>query len=345
MNFAGAADWISTGAIHVPVFERQIMDRTRKRGILLQKVTTKAATGHPTRYFEKEAHASKHTWINPRAIDHALDTEINRIEHSALIKAMVDGITFTLFDHEVTQQQGLFGDLQAQDLAEVVTDMLDAQDRAVWTGTAESLMDSTNADYCSLITQITKTGTIAADARLTQAIIDAVAVLMYNKQYKATPTAIYMNPLDKATLDNQEMEAKDKIKTYDVDVLPGIVVQGVMTAAGILPIITDIYCPRGKIAILDERLLERQYVTTPNPRMYMIGGGEDIRTQKRDLATRYIAILFDTFIVRAASYGHMILTIAGSEETDTFSSRVVTIDSTTTSASTAVTIGGGNATP
>ena len=341
MDFA--ADYIGTGAIHVPVFERQILDRTRKRGTLLQRVTTKAATGHPTRYFEKEAHNSAHTWINPRQIDHALDTAINRIEHSAYIKALVDGITFTMFDREVTQQQGLFGDLQAQDLAEVVTDMLDAQDRAVWTGTATSLMDSTHNDYCPLTTQITKTGTITSDARLSQAIIDGVAVLMYNKKYKATPTAIYMNPLDKARLDNQEMDAKDKIKTYDVEVLPGIIVNGIMTAAGKLPIITDIYCPVGKIAILDEHLLERQYITTASPRLYQIGGGEDIKGQKHDLATRYIAVLFDTFVVRAASYGHMILTIDGVAN-ETFKSKYVAIDSTTTSASTTITIASGDST-
>ncbi|MBR1579748.1 MAG: hypothetical protein IJ668_04545 [Selenomonadaceae bacterium] len=343
MNFTGAADYISTGAIHVPVFERQIMDRTKKRGTLLQRIQTKAATGHPTRYFEKEAHTSKHSWIDPRAIDHALNTEITRVERSAYIKALVDGITFTLFDYEVTQQQGLFGNLQAQDLAEVVTDMLDAQDRAVWTGTADSLMDSTKKDYCSLITQITKTGTILSGVRLTTAIIEAVAALMYNKQYKVTPTAIYMNPLDKAELDTQEMEAKDKVKTYDVEILPGIVINGIMTSAGILPIITDIYCPKGKIAILDESLIERQYVTSATPRLYQIGGGEDIKNQKHDLATRYIAILFDTFIVRAPSYGHMILTIAGSSG-DALTSKYVGVDSTTTSASTTITIGGGSST-
>lgn len=344
MNFAPAADYIGTGALHVPVFERQIMDRTRKRGTLLQRVTTKAATGHPTRYFEKLAHDSKHIWIDPRAIDHALDTEIERVERSAYIKALVDGITFTLFDHEVTQQQGLFGDLQAQDLAEVVSDMLDAQDRAVWTGTADDLMDSTKKDYCSLITQITKTGTIASDARLSGAIRDGVAALTYNKQYRATPSAIYMNPLDKAVLDNQELDAKDKIKTYDMEIDPGITVTGIMTAAGKLPIITDVYCPRGKIAILDEHLLERQYVTTPNPRLFQIGGGENIKDQTHDLATRYIAILFDTFIVRAPSYGHLILTIAGADG-DALPSQYVSIDSTTTSATTTITVGGGSATP
>lgn len=315
-----AADYIGTGALYVPVFEQQIMDKTRKRGTLMQRVKAKKATGHPTRYFEKVAHDSKHQFIDPRNIDHALNTEIQRVERSAYIKAMVDGITFGKFDYEVTQQQGLFGDLQAQDLSEVVTDMLDAQDRNVWEGTATSLMDSTNKEYCSILTQITKSGTIARDARLTAAIADAVAVLMYNKQYKVTPTAIYMNPLDKARLDNQEKEATDKTKFYDVEVLPGIKIDGIMTSAGILPIITDIYCPAGKIAIVDENLLERQYITSASPRLYQLG-------TEKDLATRFIAILFDTFIVRGGSYGHMVLTIDG-VDASTSPSKIVTISAT-----------------
>ena len=315
-----AADYIGTGALYVPVFEQQIMDKTKKRGTLLQRVKTKKATGHPTRYFEKVAHDSKHQFIDPRNIDHALNTEIQRVERSAYIKAMVDGITFGKFDYEGTQQQGLFGDLQAQDLSEVVTDMLDAQDRNVWEGTATSLMDSTNKEYCSILTQITKSGTIARDARLTAAIADAVAVLMYNKQYKVTPTAIYMNPLDKARLDNQEKEATDKTKFYDVEVIPGIKIDGIMTSAGILPIITDIYCPAGKIAIVDENLLERQYITSASPRLYQLG-------TEKDLATRFIAILFDTFIVRGGSYGHMVLTIDG-VDASTSPSKIVTISAT-----------------
>ena len=304
MTFAAAtADYIGTGAIHVPIFEPQILDNTRKRGVLLQRVQVKAATGHPTRYFEKVAHESKHKFINPRAIDHLLDTKIDHVEHSAYIKAIVDGITFTKFDREVYIQQGsTFGNLEAQALDEVVTDMLDAQDRAVWTGAATSLMDSTSPEYCSLITQITKKGEIAKDARLVKGIIANIAALMNNKEYAVRPTAIYMNPIDKALLDAQEMDEKDKIKVYDVEVVPGIKVNGIMTAAGILPIITDIYCPEHKIAVLDEKQIERQYVASPTPRIYQLG-------TEKDLATRYISVLFDTFIVRAAKYGHMIIDI------------------------------------
>ena len=99
MSFANAtADYIGTGALYVPVFESQIMDKTRKRGTLLQRVKAKAATGHPTRYFEKLAHDTKEKFIDPRAIDHALDTQVQRVERSALIRAEVDGVTFGKFD-------------------------------------------------------------------------------------------------------------------------------------------------------------------------------------------------------------------------------------------------------
>lgn len=305
MDFAAAeADYIGTGALYVPVWEQQILDKTRKRGTLMQRVQTKKATGHPTRYFEKLAHESKHQFVDPRTgLSHALDTQITREGRSAYIRAMVDGITFGMFDKEVTAQQGLFGDLQAQDLQEVITDMLDAQDKAVWTGAAKSLMDSASTEYCSVLTQITKTGTIAAGTRLTKGIIENVANLMYNKQYKVTPTAIYMNPLMKAKLDAQEMDAADKVKTYDVEVVPGVKIDGIMTSAGILPLITDIYCPENKIVVVDESMLERQYVTSDVPRLFQFG-------LEQGLAQRYIAVLFDTFIVRGGSYGHMVIDVA-----------------------------------
>lgn len=315
MDFAAGADFIGTGAIHVPVWDTNILDMTRKRGTLLQRVRTKQATGHPTRYFEKLAHDSKHQFIDPRKINHNLDTEVQRVGRSAYIKAMVDGITFGLFDKEVyyNAQGARFGDLQTQDLQEVISDMLDAQDRAVWTGTAKDLMDDTNPEYCSVLTQVKKHIPIAKGARLTTAIIGGVAQLMYNKQYRVQPTAIYMNPLDKALLDEQEMaeSLRDKIKVYDVEVVAGLKCPAIMTAAGILPIITDVYCPVGKILIANEDMFERQYVTTDAPRLFQMG-------TEKDLNMRYIAILFDVFIVKGGDYGHMVMEIEGrTEETAT----------------------------
>lgn len=305
MSFAAAtADYIGNEGIHVPVFEKTILDNTKKRGVLLQRVGAKPATGHPTRYFERVPHDSKHAFIDPRKIDHALNTKVDIEERSAYIKAMVDGITFTKFDREVYNQQGsTFGDFEAHNLSEVITDMLDAQDKAVWTGAATSLMDSSSTEYCSLLTQVTNKGTIAKDARLVKGIMANVATLMNNAKYNASPTAIYMNPLDVEKLNEQEMDERDKIKIYDTEVVEGLRVPSIMTAAGILPIVADRYCPQNKIAILNEKLIERQYVASATPRIYQLG-------TEKDLATRFIAVLFDTFIVRGGNYGHMIVDIA-----------------------------------
>ena len=305
MSFASAtADYIGNEGVEVPVFEKVILDNTKKRGTLLQRVQAKAATGHPTRYLERVPHDSKHAWIDSRMIDHKLDSQVTLEEHSAYIKALVDGITFTKFDREVYSQQGSqFGDLEAQNLNEVVTDMLDAQDKAVWTGAAKDLMDSTSPEYCSLLTQITNKGTIAKDARLVKGIMDNVAALMNNAHYNVRPTAIYMNPLDLAKLNSQELDEKDKIKVFDTEVVEGLRVPSIMTAAGVLPLITDVYCPQNKIAILDEKMIERQYVASATPRIYQLG-------TEKDLATRYIAVLFDTFIVKGANYAHMIVDVA-----------------------------------
>ena len=332
MNFAAAtADYIGTGALYVPIFEKEIMDNTRKRGTLLQRVKSKAANGHPTRYFEKTPHDNKTAFINPRTIDHALDTKVDRVERSAYIKACVDGITFGLFDKAVTDQQGIYSGLQGEDLNEMITDMLDAQDQAVWKGGAKDLMDSTSTEYCNILTQIKKTATVAKDARLTKAIMEAVAALMYNKKYTVHPTAIYMNPTDKQLLLSQEMDQKDKMKIYDLQVLPGIVISGIMTAAGVLPLIEDIYCPVGKIVITDESLLERQYVKSAAPQMYQLG-------TEKDLAQRYIAVAFDTFIVRGGNYGHMVVTIDGRTEETAIAAgtEVITINGTEDSPSTNV---------
>lgn len=303
------ADYVGAGAIYVPVFEKEILDLTRKRGIALQRVKTKKATGHPTRYIEKVAGTNKANFVNPRNLTHGLDTVPQRVEKSALIRAIVNGITFGKFDVEVTNQQDLFNDLQAEDLQEMVNDMLRIQDEKFWTGAAENLNDANSAEYCGVLKQITKTGTIADGVRMVQGIKSMVAELMANKQYDVMPSAIYMNPLTLDRLEIEEMDAQDKVKFYDVEVVAGIKVRGIMTAAGILPIIADPFLPvvdkgtayEHKIVIVSENLIERQYVTADVPRIYQLG-------TDASLAQKFVGVLFDTIIVKGADVGHAILT-------------------------------------
>ena len=304
-----ASDFIGTGAIHVPVFEKEILDLTRQRGVAFQRIRAKKATGHPTRYMEKLVHVNKAGFVDPRVLNHAQDTTANRVEKSALVRALVNGITFSKFDVEVTEDQDLFNDLVAEDLQDMILDMGRMQDEALWVGDSANLMDGTKAGYTGLLTQISRTGEVANGVRLTQAIKSQVAQLTALKGYDVKPSAIYMNPLTLDLLENEELNADDKVKYYEVEVVAGIKVIGIMTSAGILPIICDPFLPivdggatnDHKIVIATESLLERHYVKSDVPRLYQMG-------TVADLAQRFTAVQFDTVIAKGADYAHATLT-------------------------------------
>ena len=47
-----AADYIGPGAIEVPMYQSEILDIVRRRGVFGQRIKQVPATGHPSRYFE-----------------------------------------------------------------------------------------------------------------------------------------------------------------------------------------------------------------------------------------------------------------------------------------------------
>ena len=49
------ADYIGPGAIEVPMYQTEITDMVRRRGIFGQRIKQVPATGHPSRYFEETA--------------------------------------------------------------------------------------------------------------------------------------------------------------------------------------------------------------------------------------------------------------------------------------------------
>ena len=50
-----AADYIGPGAIEVPMYQTEITDLVRRRGLFGQRIKQVPATGHPSRYFEETA--------------------------------------------------------------------------------------------------------------------------------------------------------------------------------------------------------------------------------------------------------------------------------------------------
>ena len=51
-----AADYIGPGAIEVPMYQTEITDLVRRRGLFGQRIKQVPATGHPSRFFEETKH-------------------------------------------------------------------------------------------------------------------------------------------------------------------------------------------------------------------------------------------------------------------------------------------------
>lgn len=315
VDFANVADAMGNGYIHVPVFEKEILNLTKKRGLMLQRIQTREATGQPTRYFEQTARQATAAFRNPTSLT-STDGGPTRVEKSAFIKAITSSIAFGHFNLEVNQQQGQYTQLKADDLNDMVLDVLTLQDSKLWTGAATDLTTNTNLEYVGLLNQITQTGTIGSTVKITTAIRSEVARLAARTTYDVRPSVIVVNPMTLDLIEQEEEADSNTRKIYEVEAIPGTKVQGIMTCMGILPIIADPFLPlvevaasgddpattTHRIAILSENLITRFYVGSPNVRVFEFGYND------YTLAKKYMALQYDTIVAKGAGYAHTILT-------------------------------------
>src|ERR1700761_1389652 len=155
-ELSAAADYIGPGAIEVPLYQTEILDLVRRRGVFGQRIKQVPATGHPSRYFEETAIPAPTAaagFVDPRNIVAPL-VQPTRIENSVPLKALVAQINYNLFDMELGRQQSQFAYLQAKDLTDTVDGVLHTHDVALWNGTDTSLTSPTTAQYMGAVTQI-----------------------------------------------------------------------------------------------------------------------------------------------------------------------------------------------
>src|ERR1700743_2200786 len=140
LDIHSAADYIGPGAIDVPLYQTEITDIVRRRGVFGQRIKQVPATGHPSRFFEETAIPNPGTagFVNPRSI---VPTVVSptRVERSVPLKAIVSQINYNLFDIELGDQQKQFAYLQAKDLVDTVEGVMVAHDVALWNGNDTSL--------------------------------------------------------------------------------------------------------------------------------------------------------------------------------------------------------------
>lgn len=319
MDLAGAADFLGNGAIEVPMFEKEITDVVRRTSVALQRIPQVPATGHPHRYFEQTAIATAAA-VDPRSLS-ATPTGPTRVERPAFIKAVTAQTNISLFDKEVTEQQGQFARIVAQDINDIISAIEVKRANMLWIGTDTSMSSPTTLEWMGGLAQITLQFTIAPGASIIDGIKAAVASMVNNANLVVRPTGLYMNSI---MADLIEAEAKaSKVTLSEKEVVAGVRVKAIATQAGDLPIIAEPFVPTDTaskygfsappagnknyyVVILTENQVEIPVISgkefNPNPRLFQLG-------LTGNLAGQFVGVKFDTAIFKGASYMHAVVCV------------------------------------
>jgi hypothetical protein len=322
---SAAADYSGPGALEVPIFEREIVDLIRRNSIALDRIKPSPATGHPHRYFEQTAIATAAA-TDPRNIS-ATASGPTRQERAVFIKAVVAQSNLSLFDRDVTEQQGQFASLQAKDVEDIISAIIVLRAQMFWAGTDTSLLIPTTTEWVGALEQVTLQATIPLGSSIIDGLKTMVAEMVadtaHSALYKPKPTAIYMNPL---LIDKIEKEAKAshiELKTMNVTV--GVSVKAIATQAGDLPLIPDPYMPTDTASkygfaappsgynnyyafITTESMIEIPNIgkgTDGKPRIFQLG-------LVGNLSGQFVGVQFDALVVKGYSYAHAAVAVIGS---------------------------------
>lgn len=315
LKFANIADINTDHYLVFPEVDTIIRDILQRDTIIRNRIQTRPEGVETFRWVEQTDMAKNAGFGDPRAIGTTVTDTPTRVEKLAKIKCIQNSIKYNLFDEELTKN-GSFSYILEKDMRDALQDMLLVSNNAIWQGTDTSYGSPTTNQYMGLLTAITATGSITSGT-IAQAIKSQVATMAARVDITSFPTAVYMNPMTKDLMDKEENALTDKQKYYDVEVVPGTVVTGVMTCIGILPIITDNRIPVlkdlvettkdcHKIVLLNENMVVRHYlqgrdVSYADPVVFKLG-------QAADLVTQYQMVMFDNVVVEYPDKAHCILT-------------------------------------
>ncbi|MGH8220895.1 MAG: hypothetical protein ACREUT_20360 [Steroidobacteraceae bacterium] len=316
VSLKAAADYLGSGAVEVPIFEREITDMVRRSDPFYQRIPSLPATGHPHRYFEQLAIATA-TATDPRNLSQGASGP-TRVERPAFIKAVTAQTNLSLFDKEVTQQQGQFASVVAKDVDDIVNAVIVKACEMTWAGSDTSLAAPTTYEWVGLLTQITQQAVCAVGVSIIDTLKSEVAAMVANVQFKVKPTGIAINPVLGDLIDREAKAAHIELGTMEI--VAGVKVKSIATQAGELPLIPTPYIPTTAAAtaeygfgatpagikgyyavILSESELERPVISgtefNPKPRLYQLG-------LIGNLAGQFVALVFDALIAKGFAYAH-----------------------------------------
>jgi hypothetical protein len=311
-----SASYLGPGAIEVDKYQAEIVDMVRRRFPFGQRIAQVPATGQPSRYFEQLGIPTA-AFGNPRVLT-ATATQSTRVERVVTLKALLAQINFSIFDVEVNQQQGQFSFLEAKDLTDTVDGTLKLHDQALWNGTDTSLIAPTTTQYFGVSGQIVSAAAVGGGMTPVQvlsstgSLVDQfkhqVSMMAARQDFEVRPDAFYSNPL---FLDLFDREAKQfQLYFNKVQILPGVIVQGIPTQVGIIPLIGDpaITVPNYNPVstnqytgfFITEKLIEYHWLTNPLPRVFQLG-------LLGNLAAQYVIAKFGAVVCKASGYAHSAL--------------------------------------
>jgi len=311
-EMSAAADYLGPGAIEINRYQTEIVDMVRRRLPFGQRINQTPATGQPSRYFEQLAIPTA-GFSDPRALT-TTASQPQRQERALTLKAITAQINYGLFDVEVNQQQGQFAYLEAKDLTDTVDGVLKLHDATLWTGNDTDLLVATSNQYYGVSGQIfagasASNGNVGLVIPASGSLVDGVklqiATMANRTDYEVRPSACYMPPL---FLNLFDKEAKTfQLYFNQVEILPGVVVEGIPTQMGVLPLVGDpaitVFGNQGGGTslytgfIVSEDLVEFHYLTDPLPRVFQLG-------LLGNLAAQYVCVKFGGVVVKGANYGH-----------------------------------------
>jgi len=314
MQISAAADFMGPGAIEINRYQTEIRDMVRRRFPFGQRINITLATGQPSRYFEQLAIATAQ-FADPRALTTTAG-QPQRVERVVTLKAITAQINYGLFDVEVNQQQGQFAYLEAKDLNDTVDGVLKLHDTNLWQGNDTDPYLTTTLQYFGVSGQVftgnaavggNATLSVAASGSLVDAIKLQVATMANRTDFETKPSACYGAPLGMDLIDKEAKTAQ--LFFNEVEILPGVVVQGIPTQMGILPLISDPSITIWPFAsqkiytyfIMSEDFVEYHYLTDPLPRVFQLG-------LLSNLAAQYVVVKFGAPIVIGSTYAHTALT-------------------------------------
>lgn len=318
IDISASASYLGPGSIEVDKYQPEIVDLIRRRFPFGQRIAQVPATGQPSRYFEQLAIPSA-VFGNPRQLTPTA-SQPTRLERTVSLKAILGQINFGIFDVEVNQQQGQFTYLEAKDLTDTVDGVLKQHDQSLWIGTDTSLVAPTTNQYFGVSGQIVNATslnslmsspvqTLSATGSLVDQFKHQVSLMASDQLHEVRPDAFYANPL---FLDLFDKEAKQfQLYFNKVQILPGVIVQGIPTQVGILPLIGDPsisiiggYNPATTNQytgfFITEKLIEYHWLTNPLPRVFQLG-------LLGALSAQYVVVKFGAVVAKAAGYAHSAL--------------------------------------